>query len=92
MKIGDIHSECGAIPILVIVVIAVITALGGGFLAYMATHAISSILFGVAAAIIFFLVILPNLSTIRCYCLKVISQFKKLRKGAAGDENRECHT
>ena len=80
MKIINLHSECGAIPIIVIVAIALIAGLGGGFLSYMASHTISSILFGVAATIVFFLVILPNLSTIKSWWEKVMGQFNNARK------------
>ena len=58
-----LKSNEGAVPLIIIIAICIGVFFGGtsAFIVYFATRTVSSILFGVAICMVFFMLVLPNI-------------------------------
>ena len=76
-----LKCERGVIPVVIIwaIIIGIVVGAASGIGTYMSSRGIAAFLVGIASTIIFFILILPNLSTITNYFKKVTSQLKKER-------------
>ncbi|MHC4457423.1 MAG: hypothetical protein ACYS0I_10085 [Planctomycetota bacterium] len=93
MKFPQImFSKSGVIPLPIILAIAIgALLLGGlgGFVVYFTSHAISGLLVGIACAVIFLVVILPNLELLTTWSKKVSKQVRQSIKIATQKDTEE---